>query len=250
MSLTLLTRTFAVNGHLWSIVKINTNLTNYHPTWQTFCNVMLVCTRIYDLFFCSSRTPPVPCGAGSCARLRYHCFIERVHIDDRTAQFCNLAVKNAVIQGENTAVFRNYLGLTSTFERQLSEKVVFLDDSSRTIYLVNIEFPPTWLVFMEYEFEAASPRQLCCAWRRYDTPVASWGISAWLKVDVQYCRPRGDGVTAGVSGLAFQGGLLDRFTARYFYKGSETSLHKHTENLLENIFSTKCALKNYLQLLT
>ncbi len=64
------------------------------------------------------------------------------------------------------------------------------------------------------------------------------------------CRPWGDGVTAGVLGLALQGGLLDRFTARYFYKGSETSLHKHTENLVENMFSTKCALKNYLQLLT
>ncbi len=102
-------------------------------------------------------------AAGSCARLRYHCFIEHVHIDDRTAQLCNLAVKNAVIQGENTGVFRNYLGLASTFGRQRSEKVVFSDDTSRTMYLVNMEFPPTWMVFMEYEFEAASPRQLWCA---------------------------------------------------------------------------------------
>jgi hypothetical protein len=45
-------------------------------------------------------------------------------------------------------------------------------------------------------------------------------------------------------------GLPDRSTARYFYKGSKTSLHKHTGNLVENLFSKICALKNYLQLLT
>jgi hypothetical protein len=45
-------------------------------------------------------------------------------------------------------------------------------------------------------------------------------------------------------------GLLDRSTARYFYKGPKTSLHKHTGNLVENLFSKKCAFKNYLQLLT
>ncbi len=45
-------------------------------------------------------------------------------------------------------------------------------------------------------------------------------------------------------------GLLDRSTALYFYKGSKTSLHKQTRNLVENLFSKKCALKNYLQLLT
>jgi hypothetical protein len=45
-------------------------------------------------------------------------------------------------------------------------------------------------------------------------------------------------------------GLLDRSTARYFYKGPKTSLHKHTGNLVENLFSKKCAFENYLQLLT
>jgi hypothetical protein len=43
-------------------------------------------------------------------------------------------------------------------------------------------------------------------------------------------------------------GLLDRSTARYFYKGPKTSLHKHTGNLVENLFSKKCAFENYLQL--
>jgi hypothetical protein len=33
-----------------------------------------------------------------------------------------------------------------------------------------------------------------------------------------------------------QGGLLDRSTARYFYKGYKTSLQKHTVNLVENLF--------------
>ncbi len=46
-----------------------------------------------------------------------------------------------------------------------------------------------------------------------------------------------------------KGGLLDRSTARYFYKGSKTSIHKHKGNLVENLFSKKCAFKNYLQLL-
>jgi hypothetical protein len=46
------------------------------------------------------------------------------------------------------------------------------------------------------------------------------------------------------------GGLLDRYTARYFYKGSKTSLHKHTGNLVENLFYKKCAFKSSLQLLT
>jgi hypothetical protein len=45
-------------------------------------------------------------------------------------------------------------------------------------------------------------------------------------------------------------GLLDRSTARYFYKGSKTSLHKHTGNLVENLFYEKCAFKSSLQLLT
>ncbi len=52
-----------------------------------------------------------------------------------------------------------------------------------------------------------------------------------------------------LSGLAY-GGLIDRSTARYFYKGSKTSLHKHTGNLVENLFYKKCVFKNYLQLLT
>jgi hypothetical protein len=37
----------------------------------------------------------------------------------------------------------------------------------------------------------------------------------------------------------FRRGLLDRSTARYFYKGSKTSLHKHTGNLVENLFYKK-----------
>jgi hypothetical protein len=44
-------------------------------------------------------------------------------------------------------------------------------------------------------------------------------------------------------------GLLDRSTARYFYKRLKTSLHKPRGNLLENLFSNKCAFKNKLQLL-
>ncbi len=44
-------------------------------------------------------------------------------------------------------------------------------------------------------------------------------------------------------------GLLDRSTARYFYKQLKTSLHKPTGNLLENLFSKKCTFKNNLQLL-
>ncbi len=47
----------------------------------------------------------------------------------------------------------------------------------------------------------------------------------------------------------FFGGLLDRSTARYFYKRLKTSLHKPRGNLLENLFSKKCALKNNLKLL-
>jgi hypothetical protein len=45
------------------------------------------------------------------------------------------------------------------------------------------------------------------------------------------------------------GGLLDRSTAQYFYKRLKTSLHKPRVNLLENLFSKKCALKNNLKLL-
>jgi hypothetical protein len=45
------------------------------------------------------------------------------------------------------------------------------------------------------------------------------------------------------------GGLLDRSTALYFYKRLKTSLHKPRGNLLENLFSKKCAFKNNLQLL-
>ncbi len=44
-------------------------------------------------------------------------------------------------------------------------------------------------------------------------------------------------------------GLLDRSTARYFYKQLKTSLHKPRGNFLENLFSKKCAFKNNLQLL-
>jgi hypothetical protein len=39
-------------------------------------------------------------------------------------------------------------------------------------------------------------------------------------------------------------GLLDRSTARYFYKRLKTSLHKPRGNLLEILFSKKCAFKN------
>jgi hypothetical protein len=44
-------------------------------------------------------------------------------------------------------------------------------------------------------------------------------------------------------------GLLDRSTARYFYKRLKTSLHKLRGILLENLFSKKCAFKNNLQFL-
>ncbi len=44
-------------------------------------------------------------------------------------------------------------------------------------------------------------------------------------------------------------GLLDRSTGRYFYKRLKTSLHRPRGNLLENLFSKKCALKNNLKLL-
>jgi hypothetical protein len=42
-------------------------------------------------------------------------------------------------------------------------------------------------------------------------------------------------------------GLLDRSTARYFYHRIKTCLHKHTGNLVENLFYRKCTSKNYLQ---
>jgi hypothetical protein len=45
------------------------------------------------------------------------------------------------------------------------------------------------------------------------------------------------------------GGLLDRSTTRYFYKRLKTSLHKPRDNLLENLFSKKCAFKINSQLL-
>jgi hypothetical protein len=51
------------------------------------------------------------------------------------------------------------------------------------------------------------------------------------------------------SGLYFFRGLLGRSTALYFYKQLTTSLHKPRGNLLENLFSKKCELKNNLQLL-
>jgi hypothetical protein len=44
------------------------------------------------------------------------------------------------------------------------------------------------------------------------------------------------------------GGLLDKSTARYFYKRLKTSLHKPRGNLLEILFYNKCAFKNNLQL--
>jgi hypothetical protein len=57
------------------------------------------------------------------------------------------------------------------------------------------------------------------------------------------------GLEVAVSGRSCRGGLLDRSTARYFYKRLKTSLHKPTGNFLENLFSRKCAFKNNLQLL-
>jgi hypothetical protein len=48
---------------------------------------------------------------------------------------------------------------------------------------------------------------------------------------------------------ARKGGLLDRSTARYLYKRLKTSLHKPRGNLLENLFSKKCAFINNIQLL-
>jgi hypothetical protein len=44
-------------------------------------------------------------------------------------------------------------------------------------------------------------------------------------------------------------GLLDRSTARYFYKRLKTSLHKPRGNLVENLFYKYCAFKSTLQLL-
>ncbi len=41
----------------------------------------------------------------------------------------------------------------------------------------------------------------------------------------------------------FRRGLLDRSTARYFYKGPKTNLHKYTGNLVENLFSKNVHLK-------
>ncbi len=45
------------------------------------------------------------------------------------------------------------------------------------------------------------------------------------------------------------GGLLDRSTARYFYKVPKTILHKPTAKSGINIFYNKCLHKHYLQLL-
>jgi hypothetical protein len=57
---------------------------------------------------------------------------------------------------------------------------------------------------------------------------------------------KGDALLMGVEK---HGGLLDIFTARYFYKASETILHKPTANSGINIFYNKCSCKHYLQLL-
>jgi hypothetical protein len=43
--------------------------------------------------------------------------------------------------------------------------------------------------------------------------------------------------------LLVLGGLLDRSTARYFYKRLLTCLHKPTENFLENLFGENVYLK-------
>ncbi len=60
--------------------------------------------------------------------------------------------------------------------------------------------------------------------------------------------PQGLQEYLGYNQVGFRG-LLDRSTARYFYKRLKTSLHKPRGNFLENLFSKKCALKNNLQLL-
>jgi hypothetical protein len=60
-----------------------------------------------------------------------------------------------------------------------------------------------------------------------------------------FCTP-----WAGSSFAAFiKGDLLNRSTARYFYKRLKTSLHKPRGNLIEILFSKKCTFKNNLQLL-
>jgi hypothetical protein len=60
-------------------------------------------------------------------------------------------------------------------------------------------------------------------------------------------QPLPSGVS--LNACLLKGGLLDRSTARYFYKRLKTSLHKPRGNLLENLFSKKCVLKNNLKLL-
>jgi hypothetical protein len=80
------------------------------------------------------------------------------------------------------------------------------------------------------------------------TPVYMYirHVDGRLCVDVLSRSRNGAGSTRT---LVTQWGLLDTSTAQYFYKGYKTSLHKHTENLVENLFSTKCAFENCLQLL-
>ncbi len=76
----------------------------------------------------------------------------------------------------------------------------------------------------------------------YLGPFLILHLNEFLKADAIDNLPR-------ILNILFAGGLLDRSTARYFYKRLKTSLHKPRDNLLENLFSKKCAFKINLQLL-
>jgi hypothetical protein len=52
----------------------------------------------------------------------------------------------------------------------------------------------------------------------------------------QGTQPRMDSTPNGLNSEWTERGLLDRSTARYFYKRLETSQHKHRGNLIENLF--------------
>ncbi len=94
---------------------------------------------------------------------------------------------------------------------------------------------------------------LLTAWEATESPCCCWREALWNIDYVHYNVFDIDKNSYRVLlclYICFVRGLLDRSTARYFYKGPKTSLHKHTGNLVENLFSKKCAFENYLQLLT
>jgi hypothetical protein len=70
-----------------------------------------------------------------------------------------------------------------------------------------------------------------------------------VKVVCCVYRPQCTQSTPECTQQEFVGGLLDRSTARYFYKWLKTKVHKPTSILLENLFSKNCTFKNNLQLL-